>query len=61
MRLALLALAGAVALLLLLLRRRGRADEPRVVIGWGDGTEIRLREGRPEHERIVAAAGRALA
>ena len=59
MRLALLALAGAVALLLL--RRRGRADEPRVVIGWGDGTEIRLREGRAEHERIVAAAGRALA
>ena len=59
MRLALLALAGAVALLLL--RRRGRADEPRVVIAWWDGTEIRLREGRAEHERIVAAAGRALA
>jgi len=58
-RLALLALAGAVALLLL--RRRGRADEPRVVIAWGDGAEARLREGRAEHERIVAAAGRALA
>jgi len=40
--------------------RRGRADEPRVVIAWPDGTEIRLREGRAEHERIVAVAGRAL-
>jgi hypothetical protein len=58
-RLALLALAGAVALLLL--RRRERADEPRVVIAWRDGAEVRLREGRAEHERIVAAAGRALA
>lgn len=59
MRLALLALAAAVAVLFL--RRRGRADEPHVVIAWGDGTEVRLREGRAEHERIVAAAGRALA
>jgi hypothetical protein len=58
LRVALLALAGAAALLL---RRRGRADEPRVVIAWGDGAEVRLREGRAEHERIVAAAGRALA
>jgi hypothetical protein len=58
LRIALLALAGAVALLL---RRRGRADDPRVVIAWGDGAEVRLREGRAEHERIVAAAGRALA
>jgi membrane-associated two-gene conflict system component 1 (EACC1) len=56
-RLALLALAAAVALVLW---RRGRTPEPRVVVAWPDGTEIRLREGRTEHERIVAAAGRAL-
>ena len=60
MRLALLALAGAVALFLVR-RRRGRADEPRVVIAWRDGAEVRLREGRAEYGRIVAAAGRALA
>ena len=58
MRLALLVLAAAVALLL---RRRGRAGEPRVAIAWRDGTEVRLRKGGAEHERIVAAAGRALA
>ena len=57
MRLALLALAAAVALVLW---RRGRAEEPRVVVVWRDGTEIRLREGRTEHERIVAVAEQAL-
>jgi hypothetical protein len=40
--------------------RRRRTAEPQVVIAWPDGTEIRLREGRAEHERIVAVAGRAL-
>jgi hypothetical protein len=40
--------------------RRRPTAEPQVVIAWPDGTEIRLREGRAEHERIVAVAGRAL-
>jgi hypothetical protein len=56
-RLAVVVLAAVAAAVLW---RRRRTAEPQVVIAWPDGTEIRLREGRAEHERIVAVAGRAL-
>jgi hypothetical protein len=32
-----------------------------VAVEWRDGTEITLSDGRPEHERLVAVAERALA
>ena len=53
MRLALLALAGAAAWLLL--RRRGE-DERRVVVAWQDGSELELRAGSAERERLVSIA-----
>jgi hypothetical protein len=56
-RLAVVVLAAVAAAVVW---RQRRTAEPQVVIAWPDGTEIRLREGRAEHERIVAVAGRAL-
>jgi hypothetical protein len=56
-KLALLALAGLVAWLVL--RRRG-GDELRVVVAWEDGSELDLRDGTPERERLVAIAAGAL-
>lgn len=53
MKLALLAVAGLVAWLAL--RRRGR-DELRVVVAWEDGSELDLRDGTSERERLVGIA-----
>ncbi len=52
MRLLLLAAAAAGAWLLL---RRRRADDRRVVVGWGDGSELELRDGAAR-ERLLAIA-----
>ena len=57
MKLALLAVAGLVAWLVL---RRRRDDELRVVVAWEDGSELELRDGTPERERLVAIATGAL-
>jgi len=57
MRLLLLAL-GAVGVWLLL-RRRG-ADQRRVVVAWDDGSELVLRPGSPDCERLVEIAEEAL-
>lgn len=51
-----LALVGAW----LVLRHR-RADGQRVVVGWEDGSELELRAGSPEHDRLSAVAREALA
>ena len=53
MKLALLAVAGLVAWLVL---RRRRDDELRVVVAWEDGSELDLRDGTSERERLVAIA-----
>ena len=53
MRLLLLALVAVAAWLLL--RRRGE-DERRVVVAWQDGSELELRAGSPERERLVSIA-----
>ena len=57
MRLALLALAGAGVWLLL---RRRSEDERRVVVAWQDGSELELRAGSAERERLVSIAAEAL-
>ena len=54
MRLVLLAAAAVGAYLLL---RRRRTDPRRVVVGWSDGSELELRPGTPERERLVEIAG----
>jgi hypothetical protein len=56
-KLALLAVAGLVAWLVL---RRRREDELRVVVAWEDGSELELRDGTPERERLVAIVSGAL-
>jgi hypothetical protein len=56
-KLVLLAVAGLVAWLVL--RRRGE-DELRVVVAWEDGSEVDLRDGAAERERLVAIAAGAL-
>ena len=43
----------------LLLRRRG-PDGQRVVVAWEDGSELELRTGSPERERLVEIAGEVL-
>jgi len=53
MRLLLLA-AAAVGAWLLLRRRRG--DDPRVVVGWSDGSELELGEGTPGRGQLLALA-----
>jgi hypothetical protein len=57
-RVALVLLTAAAAVVLW---RRRRSATPSVVVEWRDGTEITLSDGRPEHERLVAVAERALA
>jgi hypothetical protein len=56
-RLLLLVLAGLGVWLLI---RRRDADERRVVVAWEDGSEIVLRPGSPERERLVEIAQEAL-
>ena len=57
MKLALLAVAGLVAWLVL---RRRAEDQLRVVVAWEDGSELDLRDGTSERERLVAIATGAL-
>ncbi len=47
-------LGAAIALWLVLRRRRG--DDTRVVVAWEDGSELELRDGTPERERLLALA-----
>ena len=58
MRLALLLLAAVAAVVLW---RRRATERARIVVAWRDGAELTVAEGTPEHERLVAVAGRALA
>ena len=57
MRLLVLALAAGAAYLVM---RRKRKDSRRVVVGWQDGSELELRPGTAERDRLVAVAGGAL-
>ena len=57
MKLILLAAAGLG--LWLVLRRRSDT-ETRVVVAWDDGSELELREGSEERDRLVAIAAQAL-
>ena len=54
MRLVLLALAAVGAWLAL---RRRRADDHRAVVAWEDGSELELRAGTSERERLTSIAG----
>ena len=48
------------AILWRLLSSRRRPVEPRVVVGYDDGTEDALEPGSPERELLVGAASEAL-
>ena len=61
MRPVLALLLAALAALVLRRRRRPRSGSARVVVAWRDGAELGLSDGTPEHERLVAVAGRVLA
>ena len=54
MRLLVLALAAVAAYVLV---RRNRKDAGRVVVGWHDGSELELRPGTAERDRLIAVAG----
>ena len=54
MRLLLLAAAAVTAYVLL---RHRRNDPRRVVVGWEDGSELELRPGTGERDRLVEVAG----
>jgi hypothetical protein len=43
----------------LLLRHRS-SDGRRVVVAWQDGSELELRPGSVEHDRLTALAGEAV-
>ena len=55
----LVALALAAVGVWLVVRRRS-ADGRRVVVAWQDGSELELRPGSAEHERLTALAAEAL-
>ncbi len=55
-----LLLLGAAVWALWAALRRGRSDPLRVVVAWGDGSELELRGGTAERERLVAVAERLL-
>ena len=52
-------LAAAAVGAWLFLRRRRSSDERHVVVGWADGSELELGEGR-SRERLVSIAEGAL-
>ena len=52
----LLVLAAAAVGLAWVLRRRGREDGRRVIVAWRDGSELELRPGSSDGERLVAVA-----
>ncbi len=53
-------LLGAAVWALWVALRRGRSDPLRVVVAWRDGSELELRGGTAERERLVAVAERLL-
>jgi len=55
----LLLLAAAAVAAYVLLRRR-RDDPRRVVVAWDDGSELELRPGTAERDRLVEVAREAL-
>ncbi len=55
-----LLLLGAAVWALWVALRRGRSDPLRVVVAWRDGSELELRGGTAERERLVAVAERLL-
>jgi hypothetical protein len=55
----LLLLAAAAVTAYVLLRGR-RKDQRRVVVGWEDGSELELRAGTGERDRLLEVAGGAL-
>ena len=56
----LLALAAGAAVVWRAVARRHTPPEPRVVIGYGDGSTLTLEPGSPERELLVDAAAEAL-
>ncbi len=56
----LLALAAGAAVVWRAVARRHKPPEPRVVIGYGDGSTLTLEPGSPERELLVDAAAEAL-
>ena len=57
MRIVLLAALAVGAWLVL---RARRVDRGRVLVGWGDGSEVELRPGAPARERLTEIAERVL-
>ncbi len=53
MRLLVVAVAALAAYVLTRLRRK---DSRRVVVAWRDGSEVELRPGTPERDRLVEVA-----
>ena len=56
----LLALAAGAAVVWRVVIRRRKLPEPRVVVGYGDGSTVTLEPGSPERELLVDAATEAL-
>jgi hypothetical protein len=56
----LVALAVVAAIVWRFVARRRKPQEPRVVVGFADGSTVALEPGSPEHERLVDAASEAL-
>ena len=56
----LVALVAGAAVVWRVVARRRKAPEPRVVVGYGDGTTVTLEPGSPERELLVDAAAEAL-
>jgi hypothetical protein len=53
-----LLVAAVIALAAYVLARLRRKDpQGRVVVGWRDGSEVELRPGTPERDRLVEIAG----
>jgi len=51
---------GVLAVIAWAVLSRRRPVEPRVVVGYDDGTEAALEPGSPERELLVGAAAEAL-
>ena len=56
----LVALVAGAAVVWRVVTRRRKPPEPRVVVGYGDGTTVTLEPGSPERELLVDAAAEAL-
>ncbi len=56
----LVALVAGAAVVWRVVTSRRKPPEPRVVVGYGDGTIVTLEPGSPERELLVDAAAEAL-